>query len=60
MTEYIELRGTGENDLKNVALRIPKRQVTIFTGVSRSGKSSLVVDTIATAAQRGRSERVAA
>jgi|ERR671925_1957829 excinuclease UvrABC ATPase subunit len=42
--EYIELRGARENNLKNVSLRIPKRKITIFTGVS--GKSSIVFDTI--------------
>ncbi len=52
MTEYIELRGARENNLKDVTLRIPKRQITIFTGVSGSGKSSIVFDTIATEAQR--------
>lgn len=50
--EYIEIRGARENNLKNVSLRIPKRKITIFTGVSGSGKSSLVFDTIATEAQR--------
>lgn len=50
--EYIEVRGARENNLKNVSLRIPKRQITIFTGVSGSGKSSIVFDTIATEAQR--------
>ncbi|HEX2622435.1 MAG TPA: hypothetical protein VHL11_19885, partial [Phototrophicaceae bacterium] len=50
--EYIEIRGARENNLKNVSLRIPKRQITIFTGVSGSGKSSIVFDTIATEAQR--------
>lgn len=52
MTEYIEIRGARENNLKDVTLRIPKRQITIFTGVSGSGKSSVVFDTIATEAQR--------
>jgi excinuclease UvrABC ATPase subunit len=52
MTEYIELRGARENNLRDVTLRIPKRQITIFTGVSGSGKSSIVFDTIATEAQR--------
>ncbi len=32
--EYIEIRGARENNLKNVSLRIPKRKITIFTGVS--------------------------
>src|ERR671920_1047843 len=50
--EYIEIRGARENNLRNVNLRIPKRQITIFTGVSGSGKSSIVFDTIATEAQR--------
>src|SRR3954447_16420250 len=50
--EYIKIRGARENNLKNVSLRIPKRKITIFTGVSGSGKSSIVFDTIATEAQR--------
>jgi excinuclease UvrABC ATPase subunit len=50
--EYIELRGARENTLKNVTLSIPKRKITVFTGVSGSGKSSIVFDTIATEAQR--------
>jgi excinuclease UvrABC ATPase subunit len=52
MQEFIEIRGARENNLKNVTLRIPKRQITLFTGVSGSGKSSLVFDTIAAEAQR--------
>ena len=50
--EYIEIRGARENNLKDVSLSIPKRKITIFTGVSGSGKSSIVFDTIATEAQR--------
>ena len=50
--EYIEVRGARENNLKDVSLRIPKRKITIFTGVSGSGKSSIVFDTIANEAQR--------
>lgn len=50
--EYIEIRGARENNLKNISLRIPKRKITIFTGVSGSGKSSIVFDTIASDAQR--------
>src|SRR5688572_14867728 len=50
--EYIEIRGARENNLKDLTLRIPKRKITIFTGVSGSGKSSIVFDTIATEAQR--------
>ena len=52
MTEYIEIRGARENNLKSILLRIPKRRITVFTGVSGSGKSSIVFDTIATEAQR--------
>lgn len=50
--EFIEIRGARENNLKHVSLRIPKRKITVFTGVSGSGKSSIVFDTIATEAQR--------
>ncbi len=50
--EYIEIRGARENNLKNIDLRLPKRKIIIFTGVSGSGKSSIVFDTIATEAQR--------
>ncbi|OJV14641.1 MAG: thiamine ABC transporter permease [Dyadobacter sp. 50-39] len=50
--EYIRIRGARENNLKNVSLDIPKRQITIFTGVSGSGKSSIVFDTIGAEAQR--------
>ncbi|WP_308188190.1 excinuclease ABC subunit UvrA [Streptomyces sp. DH7] len=51
-TEHIEVTGTRENNLKNVSVRIPKRCLTVFTGVSGSGKSSLVFDTVAAEAQR--------
>ena len=44
--EYIEIRGARDNNLKDVSLNIPKRKITIFTGVSGSGKSSIVFDTI--------------
>src|SRR5215469_8933979 len=50
--EYIEVRGARENNLKDVSLRLPKRNIIIFTGVSGSGKSSIVFDTIANEAQR--------
>ncbi len=50
--EYIEVKGARENNLKDVSLRIPKRKITVFTGVSGSGKSSLVFDTLAAEAQR--------
>lgn len=50
--EYINIRGARENNLKNVSLQIPKRKITVFTGVSGSGKSSIVFDTISSEAQR--------
>jgi excinuclease UvrABC ATPase subunit len=50
--QFIEVRGARENNLKDISLNIPKQQVTVFTGVSGSGKSSLVFDTIAAEAQR--------
>lgn len=49
---FIEVRGARENNLKDISLNIPKQQITVFTGVSGSGKSSLVFDTIAAEAQR--------
>ncbi len=52
MTEYIEVRGARENNLRDVDVDIPKRKITVFTGVSGSGKSSLVFDTIAAESQR--------
>lgn len=50
--EYIQITRARENNLKNVSLKIPKRKITVFTGLSGSGKSSIVFDTIATEAQR--------
>jgi excinuclease UvrABC ATPase subunit len=49
---FIEVHGAREKNLKNVSLNIPKQKLTVFTGVSGSGKSSLVFDTIAAEAQR--------
>src|SRR3954447_10912365 len=48
----IRVTGARVNNLKDVSLEIPKRRVTVFTGVSGSGKSSLVFDTIAAESQR--------
>ena len=48
----IHVRGARENNLKDVNLEIPKRRLTVFTGVSGSGKSSLVFETIAAESQR--------
>ena len=58
MSEWIEIRGARVNNLKDVSLRIPKRKISIFTGVSGSWKSSIVFDTIATEAQRQLYENV--
>ena len=48
----IQVRGARENNLKNISVDIPRRRITVFTGVSGSGKSSLVFDTIAAESQR--------
>ena len=48
----IEVRGARENNLADISLDIPKRRLTVFTGVSGSGKSSLVFGTIAAESQR--------
>jgi excinuclease UvrABC ATPase subunit len=50
--EVIRVHGARENNLKDVSIEIPKRRLTVFTGVSGSGKSSLVFDTIAAESQR--------
>jgi excinuclease UvrABC ATPase subunit len=50
--DVIRVHGARENNLKDVSVEIPKRRLTVFTGVSGSGKSSLVFDTIAAESQR--------
>jgi len=50
--DLIRVHGARENNLKNVDVELPKRRLTVFTGVSGSGKSSLVFDTIAAESQR--------
>jgi excinuclease UvrABC ATPase subunit len=48
----IRVQGARENNLKDISVEIPKRRLTVFTGVSGSGKSSLVFETIAAESQR--------
>ncbi|MCU1482873.1 MAG: daunorubicin resistance protein DrrC, partial [Subtercola sp.] len=50
--DLIRVQGARANNLKNVSVEIPKRRLTVFTGVSGSGKSSLVFGTIAAESQR--------
>ena len=50
--DVMRVRGARENNLKDVSVEIPKRRLTVFTGVSGSGKSSLVFDTIAAESRR--------
>jgi len=50
--DYIRVLGARENNLRDITLEIPKRRLTVFTGVSGSGKSSLVFATIAAESQR--------
>src|SRR5687767_15798819 len=50
--DLIRVHGARENNLKDVSVEIPKRRLTVFTGVSGSGKTSLVFDTIAAESQR--------
>ncbi|MBL6276405.1 excinuclease ABC subunit UvrA [Micromonospora fiedleri] len=50
--DVIEVRGARENNLADISVDIPKRRLTVFTGVSGSGKSSLVFGTIAAESQR--------
>jgi excinuclease ABC A subunit len=58
--DLIQVRGARENNLTGVSLDIPKRRLTVFTGVSGSGKSSLVFDTIAAESRRLINETYAA
>lgn len=58
--DKIIIRGLTQNNLKNVSLEIPKEKIVVFTGVSGSGKSSIVFDTIAAESQRQMNETYAA
>src|SRR3712207_7542334 len=51
-SDLIRVEGARQNNLKNVRVAIPKRRLTVFTGVSGSGKSSLVFGIIAAESQR--------
>ena len=54
--DKIIIRGLTQNNLKNISLEIPKGKIVVFTGVSGSGKSSIVFDTIAAESQRQMNE----
>lgn len=52
MKNQIKIVGATQNNLKNLSFIIPKNKITVFTGVSGSGKSSLVIDTLGAESQR--------
>lgn len=52
MTDYIEVYGAREHNLKNIDVTIPRNRLTVITGLSGSGKSSLAFDTIYAEGQR--------
>ncbi|EOT50718.1 MULTISPECIES: ATP-binding cassette domain-containing protein [Enterococcus] len=52
MTTTINILGARSNNLQNVSVTIPKGKITVVTGLSGSGKSSLVFDTLAAESQR--------
>ncbi|AWI04843.1 ATP-binding cassette domain-containing protein [Clostridium drakei] len=57
---HIHLKGLRQNNLKNISISIPKEKIVVFTGVSGSGKSSIVFDTIAAESQRQMNETYSA
>ena len=57
---HIIIKGLCQNNLKNISLKIPKEKLVVFTGVSGSGKSSIVFDTIAAESQRQMNETYSA
>ena len=50
--KYIEIKGARQHNLKNIDINIPKNSLTVITGLSGSGKSSLAFDTIYAEGQR--------
>ena len=54
--DHILIKGLKQNNLKNISLEIPKKKIVVFTGVSGSGKSSIVFDTVAAESQRQMNE----
>ena len=58
--DKIIIQGLGQNNLKNISLEIPKEKIVVFTGVSGSGKSSIVFDTVAAESQRQMNETYSA
>ena len=58
--KHIVIQGLCQNNLKNISLKIPKEKLVVFTGVSGSGKSSIVFDTIAAESQRQMNETYSA
>ncbi|MDO4514538.1 MAG: excinuclease ABC subunit UvrA [Lachnospiraceae bacterium] len=58
--DKIIIKGLRQNNLKNISLEIPKEKIVVFTGVSGSGKSSIVFDTIAAESQRQMNETYSA
>ena len=52
MNEFLKIRGAREHNLKNISLQIPRDKLTVITGLSGSGKSSLAFDTIYAEGQR--------
>ena len=52
MNEYLDIRGAREHNLKNISVKIPRNKMTVITGLSGSGKSSLAFDTIYAEGQR--------
>jgi len=60
MKDQIIIKGLRQNNLKNISLNIPNNKIVVFTGVSGSGKSSIVFDTIAAESQRQMNETYSA